>query len=111
MAMANYYALNGSLDQYPWFLRRLPDVAEADLYAYFQSFGTLMTRIPPVERDKGIKILEEYARNAPRYEIRLGAYRGLALLLPIHAPSMKAMLQNIREKETDDRLKAFYNLM
>ncbi len=110
LAIANYYALNGSLDQYPWFLRRLPDVAEADLYAYFQSFGTLMTHIPPVERDKGLKVLEEYARSAPRYEVRLGAYRGLALLLP-SAPALKAVLQNIREKETDDRLKAFYNLM
>ncbi|HEX8330199.1 MAG TPA: M1 family metallopeptidase [Hymenobacter sp.] len=110
IAVANYYALNGGLDQYQWFLRRLPDVAEADLYAYFQSFGTLMTHIPPVERDKGIKVLEEYARNAPRYEIRLGAYRGLALLMPT-TPNLKATLQNIREKETDDRLKAFYNLM
>jgi aminopeptidase N len=98
------------LDQYPWFLRRLPDVAEADLYAYFQAFGTLMTHIPPVERDKGIKVLEDYARNASRYEIRLGAYRGLALLMPT-TPSLKATLQNIRERETDDRLKAFYNLM
>ncbi|WP_310398213.1 M1 family metallopeptidase [Hymenobacter sp.] len=110
LAVANFYSLNGGLDQYPWFLRRLPDVAEADLYAYFQSFGTLMTHIPPVERDKGLKVLEEYARNAPRYEIRLGAYRGLALLMPTN-PALKAVLQNIREKETDDRLKAFYNLM
>ena len=110
VAMADYYASNGGLDQYGWFLRRLPDVAESDLYVYFQSFGTLMTRIPPVERDKGIKVLEDYARNSARYEIRLGAYRGLALLMPT-SPNLKAVLQNIREKETDDRLKAFYNLM
>ena len=110
LAVADFYSLNGGLDQYPWFLRRLPDVPEADLYAYFQSFGTLMTHIPPVERDKGLKILEDYARTAPRYEVRLGAYRGLALLMPTN-PTLKSVLQNIREKETDDRLKAFYNLM
>jgi aminopeptidase N len=69
-----------------------------------------MTHIPPVERDKGLKILEEYARTAPRFEVRLGAYRGLALLAPT-TPTLKAVLQNIRDKETDDRLKAFYNLM
>ncbi|MFC7667390.1 hypothetical protein ACFQT0_08185 [Hymenobacter humi] len=69
-----------------------------------------MTHIPPVERDKGLKVLEDYARNAPRYEVRLGAYRGLALLVPT-TPTLKAVLQNIRDKETDDRLKAFYNLM
>ena len=110
VALANYYATNGGLDQYAWFLRRLPDVAENDLYAYFQSFGTLMTHIPTVERDKGLKILEDYARNAAQYYVRLGAYRGLALLVPT-TPELKAKLQNIREKETDDRLKAFYNLM
>ena len=110
LAVAGYYALNGDLDQYPWFLRRLPDVPEADLYAYFQAFGALMTRIPPVERDKGLRVLEEYARSAPQYYVRLGAYRGLALLMPT-SPALKAVLQNIREKETDDRLRAFYNLM
>ncbi|WP_230687375.1 M1 family aminopeptidase [Hymenobacter ruricola] len=109
-AIADYYALNGGLDQYQWFLKRLPAVGDNDLYAYFQSFGTLMTHIPPVERDKGIKILEDYARNGSRYDIRLGAYKGLALLMPTN-PNLKAVLQNIREKETDDRLKAFYNLM
>ena len=110
LAVANFYSRNGGLDQYPWFLRRLPDVAENDLYAFFQSFGALMTQIPPVERDKGLKVLEEYARNAPQYYVRLGAYRGLAMLMPTN-PGLKAVLQNIRDKEDDERLKAFYNLM
>ncbi len=110
LALADYYARNGALDQYAWFLRRLPGVPEGDLYAYLQSFGTLMTNIPPVERDKGRNLLEDYARHAPRYDVRLGAYKGLVQLLP-STPALKATLQNIREKETDDRLKAFYNLM
>lgn len=110
VTLADYYARNGALDQYAWFLRRLPDVPESDLYAYLQSLGTLMANIPPVERDRGRTLLEEYARHAPRYEVRLGAYKGLVQLLP-STPALKATLQNIREKETDDRLKAFYNLM
>ena len=110
LAIAKFYSLNGRLDQYPWFLRRLPDVAEADLYGYFQAFGALMANIPPVERDKGLKVLEDYARTYPRYEVRLGAYHGLALLVP-STPGLKATLQSIREKETDDKLKALYNLM
>ena len=32
-----------------------------------------------------------------------------ALLMPT-TPTLKAVLQNIRENETDDRLKAFYNI-
>ncbi|MDO7875338.1 M1 family metallopeptidase [Hymenobacter sp. ASUV-10] len=110
LAISNYYAQHGGLDQYQWFLRRLPDMPEMDLYNYFQAFGNLMARIPPVERDKGIKILEDYARTAPKYYVRLGAYRGLAALVA-SSPNLKTILQNIREKETDERLKAFYGLM
>lgn len=110
VAIAKFYALNGRLDQYPWFLRRLPDVADSDLNIYFQAFGALMANIPPVERDKGLNVLEDYARTYPRYEVRLGAYHGLALLVP-STPGLKAILQNIREKEMDDKLKAIYNLM
>lgn len=110
LALADYYAHNGALEQYSWFLRRLPDVPESDLYAYLQSFGTLMASIPPIERDKGRELLEQYARRAPRYDVRLGAYKGLLQLLP-STPALKVTLQTIREQETDDRLKAFYNLM
>ncbi|OGX89895.1 alanyl aminopeptidase [Hymenobacter coccineus] len=110
LALADYYAQNGALNQYAWFLRRLPDVVEGDLYRYLQAFGALMVNIPPVERDKGQQLLEEYARHASRYDVRLGAYKGLALLMP-STPELKATLQRIREQETDQRLKAFYNLM
>ena len=110
VALASFYARYGQLDQYPWFLRRLPDVPETDLNAYLQSFGAFMTRIPPVERDKGIRQLVEYARTAPQYYVRLGAYRGLAALVGT-SPQVKNLLQAIREKETDERLKAFYGLM
>lgn len=110
LALADYYAQNGALNQYAWFLRRLPDVPEGDLYRYLQAFGALMVNIPLVERDKGQQLLEEYARHAPRYDVRLGAYKGLALLLP-STPNLKVTLQHIREQEIDQRLKAFYNLM
>ncbi|TPG67055.1 M1 family metallopeptidase [Hymenobacter nivis] len=110
LSLADYYAQNGALNQYAWFLRRLPDVPDGGLYRYLQAFGALMVNIPPVERDKGQQLLEEYARHAPRYDVRLGAYKGLALLQP-STPSLKATLQSIREQETDQRLKAFYNLM
>ncbi|MFD1468087.1 M1 family metallopeptidase [Hymenobacter caeli] len=110
LGLADYYARNGALEQYAWFLRRLPDVAESDLYSYLQSFGALMANIPPIECDKGRNILEDYARHAPRYDVRLGAYKGLVQLLP-SMPALKATLQKIKAEETDDRLKAFYNLM
>jgi aminopeptidase N len=110
VAIANYYAQRGSLDQYGWFLRRLPDLGDADLYQYLQSFGTFMTQMPVVERDKGVQTLEALARSHPQYVVRLGAYRGLMALVPSQ-PDLKNVLFDIKSKETDERLKNYYNLM
>jgi len=109
-SLANYYALNGNADQYQWFLRRMNDVSEDELYTYLQNFGQLMVRMPPVERDKGILRLEAYARTHSNIAVRLGAYRGLNLLVPSTA-TMKATLQDIRSKEKNDQLKAAYSLI
>lgn len=109
-ALATYYARIGGLEQYNWFLRRLPDVSETDLYEYLQAMGTVMTRIPAVERDQGVKTLESLARTHSKYFVRLGAFRGLNQLAS-KMPQLKPMLQDIKAKETDQRLKAFYNLM
>ncbi|GAA3948989.1 M1 family metallopeptidase [Hymenobacter algoricola] len=109
-ALSNYYSLNGTADQYQWFLRRMNDIAEDELYTYLQNFGLLMVRMPPVERDKGIQRLEAFARTHPNITVRLGAYRGLNSLVPSTA-SLKATLQDIRSKEKNDQLKAAYSLI
>ena len=110
VALANYYAKRGAMDQYAWYLRRLPDLTDADLYQYLQAFGTFMGQMPVAEREKGVHILETTARTHPQYFVRLGAYRGLLNLVPSQ-PELKAALTDIKAKETDERLKAFYNLM
>jgi aminopeptidase N len=110
VAIASYYAQRGSIEQYNWFLRRLPDLTDADLYTYLQAFGAFMVQMPVIEREKGIKTLESIARTHPQYVVRLGAYRGLMTLAPSQ-PDLKSVLLDIKTKETDDRLKAYYNLM
>ena len=110
VAIADFYAKSGTIEQYGWFLRRLPDVTDIDLYTYLQSFGTFMVRMPVIEREKGMKALETLARTHPQYYVRLGAYRGLLTLVP-STPALKETLRDIREKEKDERLKAYYGLM
>ena len=110
VAIASYYAQRGSIEQYQWFLRRLPDLSDIDLYTYLQAFGAFMTQVPVIEREKGVKILETMARSHPQYFVRLGAYRGLLALAPSQ-PELKAVLFDIKTKETDERLKSAYNLM
>jgi aminopeptidase N len=111
-AIATYYSLNGSsTEQYQWFMRRLPDVSDADLYrSYLPDFATFMLRMPPIEREKGIQRLENLARTAPSSFVRLGAYRGLSILAS-SMPTLKATLQDIRSKEKDEQVKAYYAMM
>nr|GFC70845.1 hypothetical protein [Tanacetum cinerariifolium] len=101
---------SGTIEQYSWFLRRLPDVTDIDLYTYLQSFGSFMVRMPVIERERGVKALEALARTHPQYFVRLGAYRGLLTLVP-STPALKETLRDIREKEKDERLKTYYGLM
>jgi aminopeptidase N len=110
VAIASYYAQRGSMDQYAWFMRRLPDLTEVDLYTYLQAFGAFMVQMPVIEREKGVQTLTQIARTHPQYVVRLGAYRGLMTLVPSQ-PELKAVLLDIKTKETDERLKAYYNLM
>ena len=110
VALANYYAQRGGLDQYAWYLRHLTDPIDTDLYTYLQAFGTFMVQVPVIEREKGEQALEHLARTHAQYFVRLGAYRGLLALVPSQ-PDLKNVLLDIKNKETDERLKSYYNLM
>jgi aminopeptidase N len=110
VAIAECYAKAGTMEQYPWFLRRLPDVNDIDLYSYLQSFGAFMVQMPAIEREKGVKLLETLARTHPQYYVRLGAYKGLVTLAASSA-ELKEILRDIRDKEKDERLKAYYGLI
>jgi aminopeptidase N len=110
VAIADFYAKSGTIEQYAWFLRRLPDVGDIELYTYLQSFGEFMVRMPVIEREKGVKALEVLARTHPQYFVRLGAYKGLLTLAP-STPALKETLRDIRSNEKDERLKAYYGLI
>ncbi|WP_188556024.1 M1 family aminopeptidase [Hymenobacter glacieicola] len=109
-ALSNYYGLNGTLDDYSWFLRRSQDAPPEVLYVMLENFGTLMQRMPPIEREKGIQRLETLARTHPQMYVRLGAYKGLHQLTT-SMPTLKPILQDIRNKEKDDSLKSMYSLI
>ncbi|MBW3127548.1 M1 family metallopeptidase [Hymenobacter profundi] len=109
-AVSNYFALNGTADQYEWFLRRSNDVRNEALYQFLQNFATLMLRMPPVERDKGIARLETIARSYPNQYARLGAYKGLSMLVP-SSPNVKLTLQDIRSREKDKNLATIYTML
>ena len=109
-ALSNYYGLNGTLDDYPWFLQRSQDAPAEVLYVLLENMGTLMKRMPPIEREKGIQRLETLARTHPQVYVRLGAYKGLHELVA-SMPAIKTTLQDIRNKEKDSNLKAMYSLV
>jgi aminopeptidase N len=110
-ALSNYYALNGGTEHYQWYLSRMGEVSEEDLYeSYLQNFATFMLRMPPVERDKGVQRLESYARTHSRDIVRLGAYKALSTMAS-SMPTLKSTLLDIRTKEKDTNLKTLYTLL
>jgi aminopeptidase N len=109
-ALGGYYVLNGKVDQYDWYLRYVETLGDTDLYTFLPNFGLFMQRMPPIEREKGLKKLEMLARNNPSSYVRLGAYKGLVAVSE-RSPELKSVLQDIRAKEKDEGLKGMYNLL
>ncbi|MBT2558982.1 M1 family metallopeptidase [Hymenobacter sp. ISL-91] len=109
-SLSGFYGLNGTLDDYDWFLQRSQDAQPEVLYVLLENFGRLMNRIPPIEREKGLQRLENLARSHPQLYVRLGAYKGLNELTG-SMPTLKTTLQDIRNKEKDSNLKAMYSLV
>ncbi|WP_303310243.1 M1 family metallopeptidase [Hymenobacter sp. BT730] len=109
-ALGGFYVLNGKVDQYDWYLRHVETLGDTDLYTFLPNFGLFMQRMPPIEREKGLKKLETLARNNPSPYVRLGAYKGLAAVSE-RSPELKTVLQDIRAKEKDEGLKGMYNLL
>jgi aminopeptidase N len=56
--------------------------------------------------EKGIPVLADYARNHPKYYIRLTAYRGL--LFFSENPDVAALIKSIEENEKDEKLRKLY---
>ncbi|MFC5269013.1 M1 family aminopeptidase [Adhaeribacter terreus] len=108
-ALGSFYAGHGDATQFPWFEKQLKQQTGNDLSNFLPVFATYLLKLPATEKNKGIKLLEDFARNHENFRTRLGAYRALQILAD--DPAVQQMIRNIKENEKDNRLKLIYGEM
>ena len=107
MALADYYVAEAVPEQLNWFAEKTEEASEETLYYLLNYLAQYLATMNDNNlTDKGVQLLADYARNHPKYYIRLSAYRGL--LFFSEDPAVSSLLKSIEEGEKDEKLLELY---
>jgi len=106
IALADFYVENSIQERYSWFAEKFMQINDEALYYLLNYFARYLIDLQQDEQQRGIKLLAEYAKNHPKYYVRLNAYRSLSFF--DEQESVQALQESIRNEEQDPRLKAMY---
>ena len=105
--LADYYVSSGIEGKFDWFAEKIKVSTRADLYYLLQYFGQYLMQAPAPIQQKGAKVLEGYATTHATFYIRLAAFQGLLLLE--ETEEVRAIIENVKREEQDERLKELYS--
>ncbi len=109
LTVGNYYAAQKDPGYHEWFTQQLAGGDEAFLYQMVQLYGQYLLNQPAAQQATGVEVVGKVAVDAASEYVRFSAYQTLAMLKDV--PGVKEKLQQIRERETDPKLKELYQLM
>lgn len=107
LALATYYAVQGGPEKYNWFVKQVKQAKGGTLYYLLQSFGAYLAGNSQSNTPEAIALLADLAQNNNLYYVRGSAYQ--ALMVMSERPEVQQVLQEIRQKEKDERLLEMYN--
>lgn len=105
-SLADYYIKNQVHDHFDWFSDKLNTYASSDLWYFIKLFGMYLLTAPEDQIKEGLKELEYIAVNHSQFYNRLSAYQSLELFSDYEG--VPEMLRQIKDKETDSRLRGYY---
>jgi len=107
LALATYYAVQGGPGKYDWFMKQVKQGKGGTLYYLLQSFGAYLAGNSQSNTPEAIALLADLAQNNNLYYVRGSAYQ--ALMVMSERPEVQQVLQEIKQKEKDERLLEMYN--
>lgn len=105
-SIADYYIMQQDFSQYSWFDEKLDLYSGSDLWYFIRLFGMYLITAPPEMASKGIEKLSNIARNHHQFYNRLSAFQSLQLLSEYEG--VKTILEELKNTETDPRIKDYY---
>ncbi|PRY16181.1 aminopeptidase N [Pontibacter ummariensis] len=106
LALATNYAVQAGPEKYDWFVRQINQAKGGGLYYLLQSFGAFLAGNSETNTPEAINLLAGIAQNHRMYYVRASAYQ--ALMVMSERPEVQALLNEIRQNETDKRLLEMY---
>ncbi len=103
--LADYFVQAGDYSRYDWFVSKIDHSSGSDLWYLIKLFGIYLMKAPEEQANKGAGKLEQIARNHYQYYNRLSAYQSLELLTRV--AGVNEALKDIRQNETDERIKDY----
>ncbi|MCV9388976.1 M1 family aminopeptidase [Reichenbachiella ulvae] len=107
LAMSAYYLKQDGEDSFDWFEEKIKVVDDETLYFLLHSYSEKLIKASDARRKAAVSTYAEIAKNHPTYYTRLSAYQGLVLMSDLEGVS--DLLDEIKESETDERLKEYYD--
>ena len=107
LALATYYAVQGGPEKYDWFMKQVKQAKGGTLYYLLQSFGAYLASNSQSNTPEAIALLADLAQNNNLYYVRGSAYQ--ALMVMSERPEVQQVMEEIRQKEKDERLLEMYN--
>lgn len=104
--VADFYALEGSGEQFEWFKKAIESNDGVELYYLLQYLGQYLMNMPVEFQEEGFKILKEYAQKNETYYIRLAAFQGLLLIEELEG--VRDFINMLKVEEKDSRLLDIY---
>ncbi|AKD03135.1 M1 family aminopeptidase [Pontibacter korlensis] len=106
LALATIYAVQAGPEKYDWFMKKVKSANGSELYYLLQSLGAYLASNSQTNTPEAIAMLADIAQNHRLYYVRASAYQ--ALMVMSERPEVQQILQQIREKEKDERLLEMY---
>jgi aminopeptidase N len=107
LSLAAYYAVQGGMEKYNWFMKQVKQGRGSGLYYLLQSFGAFLAGNEQANTPEAVNLLGDMALNNNLYYIRLGAYQALAVMSD--RQEVKELQEKIKQNEKDERLLNMYN--
>jgi len=107
--LAEFYSYFKVQNKFDWFVQAMARRNSYELSYLFNYFGSYLSEQPQSVQIAGAKVLADYARRHSNYETRISAYGALVFI--DEAPGVKALMEDVRKAEKDQRVLDYYRMM
>jgi aminopeptidase N len=109
MSLANYFAEKRIFTMYDWFLARMQNMDDIELWTMLNFFNELNLYADAQRQRSSVDFLRTVATTNSKYYVRLAATQGLVLLDQLEG--IEQILDEIKRGENDPELIEIYNRM